>query len=312
MIINPIIPIWVMVLLIPIFIVCLSHDKKKRIRQIVIIALVFLINIRIMIRTEEAEVITNDLDVLFVVDTTISMIAEDYNGDSTRLSGVKEDMKYIIEELEGAKFSIVTFDNSSKVVLPYTRDKDILYEAIDIIKVSEYLFARGTTLNASFDGLEQQLEASAEKEDRARIVFFISDGEITSSTDQKIDTNLFSLLESYISEGAVLGYGTNEGGYMYVKTGDYGSYKYLDYQGKKAVSIIDEENLELVASNLGIDYINMSKQSNLESKLADIKDGITYDFDTVDKTAYSDTYYIFVVPLLGLLIYEFINFRRGV
>ena len=56
----------------------------------------------------------------------------------------------------------------------------------------------------------------------------------------------------------------------------------------------------------------MSKQSNLESKLADIKDGITYDFDVVDKTAYADTYYIFVVPLLGLLIYEFINFRRGV
>lgn len=312
MIINPIIPVWVMVLLIPIFIVCLSHDKKKRIRQIVIIALIFLINIRIMVRKEDAEVITNDLDVLFVVDTTISMIAEDYNGDSTRLSGVKDDMKYIIEELEGAKFSIVTFDNSSKVVLPYTRDKDILYEAIDIIKVSEYMFARGTTLNASIDGMEQQLEASASKEERARIVFFISDGEITSSTDQKVDTNLFSIFGSYISDGAVLGYGTSEGGYMYVKTGDYGSYKYLDYKGKKAVSIIDEGNLDLVAKSLGVDYINMSKQSNLESKLADIKDGITYDFDVVDKTAYADTYYIFVVPLLGLLIYEFINFRRGV
>ena len=58
MIINPIVPIWVMILLIPLFIVCLSRDKKKRIRQIVIIVLIFLINIRIMIRNEDAEVIT--------------------------------------------------------------------------------------------------------------------------------------------------------------------------------------------------------------------------------------------------------------
>lgn len=312
MIINPIIPVWVMLLLIPILIMCLSNNKIKRIRQIIIIVLIFLINIRIMIRTDDAEVLTNDLDVLFVVDTTISMIAEDYNGNNTRLSAVKDDMKYIIEELEGAKFSIVSFDNLSKVVMPYTRDKDILYEAIDILKVSEYMFARGTTLNASIDGMEQQLEASLENENRARIVFFISDGEITSADDSTIDTNLFSVLGTDINDGAVLGYGTVDGGYMYVKTGDYGSYQYLDYQGKKAVSKIDEANLEIVASNLEIDYVNMSSQSNLESKLKDIKDGVSYEFDVVDKTAYADTYYIFVVPLLGLLVYEFINFRRGV
>ena len=61
-----------------------------------------------MVRDDNAEVISNDLDVLFVVDNTISMIAEDYNGDNTRLSAVKEDIKHIVEELEGAKFSIVT------------------------------------------------------------------------------------------------------------------------------------------------------------------------------------------------------------
>lgn len=310
MIINPIIPVWVMLFFIPIFWVCISHEKVKRIRQIIIIVLIFLINLRIMVKTEDAEVISNDLDVLFVVDSTISMAAEDYNGDNTRLSAVKEDIKHIIEELEGAKFSIVSFDNSSKVLMPYTRDKDILYETIDVLQVSTYMFARGTTLNTAIDGMETQLESSSKNEERARIVFFISDGEIT--TNDTVDTSLFSAMSTYISDGAVLGYGTEDGGYMYVRTSNSSSYQYVEYEGKKALSTIDEDNLKLVADNLGIDYVNMSEHSNIDSKLQDIKDGVTYEFDVVDKSSYQDTYYIFVVPLLGLLIYEFINFRRGV
>ena len=310
MIINPIIPVWVMLFFIPIFCVCLSHEKNKRIRQLIIILLIFLINLRVMVRDDNAEVISNDLDVLFVVDNTISMIAEDYNGDNTRLSAVKEDIKHIVEELEGAKFSIVTFDNAPKILLPYTRDKDIIYESINIIQASTYVFARGTTLNTAIQGMETQLESSSKSENRARIVFFFSDGEIT--VEDKVDTREFGALKDYISEGAVLGYGTGEGGHMYVKTDSFGSYQYVKYQGKKAVSKIDENNLELVSDSLGIDYINMNKHSNIDKKLSNIKDGVTYKFDVVDKSSYQDTYYFLMVPLLGLLVYEFINFRRGV
>lgn len=310
MIINPIIPVWVMLFFIPIFCVCLSHEKNKRIRQLIIILLIFLINLRVMVRDDNAEVISNDLDVLFVVDNTISMIAEDYNGDNTRLSAVKEDIKHIVEELEGAKFSIVTFDNVPKILLPYTRDKDIIYESINIIQTSTYVFARGTTLNTAIQGMETQLESSSKSENRARIVFFFSDGEIT--VEDKVDTREFGALKDYISEGAVLGYGTDEGGHMYVRTDNFGSYQYVKYQGKKAVSKIDENNLELVSDSLGIDYINMNKHSNIDKKLSNIKDGVTYKFDVVDKSSYQDTYYFLMVPLLGLLVYEFINFRRGV
>ncbi len=310
MIINPILPVWVMLFFIPIFCVCLSHEKNKRIRQLVIILLIFLINLRIMVRDNNAEVISNDLDVLFVVDNTISMAAEDYDGDKTRLSAVKEDIKHIVEELEGAKFSIVTFDNAPKILLPYTRDKNIIYESINILQVSTYVFARGTTLNTAIQGMETQLESSSKSDDRARIVFFFSDGEIT--VEDKVDTKEFGALKDYISEGAVLGYGTDEGGHMYVRTDSLGTYQYVKYQGKKAISKIDEKNLGLVSDSLGIDYINMSKHSNLDKKIADIKDGVTYKFDIIDKSSYQDTYYFLMIPLLGLLVYEFINFRRGV
>lgn len=45
--------------------------------------------------TEEYEA---QADVYFVVDTTTSMAAEDFDGDDTRLSGVKDDMLALAED----------------------------------------------------------------------------------------------------------------------------------------------------------------------------------------------------------------------
>ena len=51
-----------------------------------------------MIPNGKAKTIADNLDILFVIDTTISMIAEDYDNNETRLSAVKKDCEYIIED----------------------------------------------------------------------------------------------------------------------------------------------------------------------------------------------------------------------
>ena len=49
------------------------------------------------------------LDVMFVIDNTISMLAEDYDGENTRLEGVKTDCSYIIDELAGQERLLLHF-----------------------------------------------------------------------------------------------------------------------------------------------------------------------------------------------------------
>lgn len=314
MIINPIIPVWVMLLFLPMFWMCRSNNKEKFIRQVMIYLLLFIINLRPMIISNKTERISTDLDVLFVIDTTISMIAEDYNGNNIRLSAVKEDCKYIMDKLDGSKFSIISFDDTSKVLIPYTTDKNIIMESLDTINVSNYVYAKGTSLNKPIDSMLKQLQSSSKDSGRARVVFFFSDGEITDN--DTLSTSGYASLSSYISDGAVLGYGTEEGGYMYVKDIYKDEYTYLEdntvYPTTKAVSKIDENNLNAIANGLGIDYINMSKQSNIDSKLDTIKDGVVYKVNKLDKNSYSDIYFFLVIPLLGLLVYEFIIFRRCV
>ena len=85
MIIKPIIPIWLMGIICVIFLVLRRKGTINYIRQILIVLLLFVINLRIMTPGGTVTTITPELDILFVCDNTISMLAEDYNGNERRI-----------------------------------------------------------------------------------------------------------------------------------------------------------------------------------------------------------------------------------
>ncbi len=306
----PIIPVWIMTIICAILIVIIWKSSRKNFRQIIIVSLLFIINLRIMISSNNSQSLANNLDVLFVIDNTISMNAEDYDGTKTRLYAVKKDCKYIIKRLNGARFSVITFNNTAKVNTPYTKDANITNEAIDIIEPLNELYAKGSSLNTPIDTIISSLESSQKKENRTRILFFISDGEITDDSTLKSFKEIAELTDN----GAILGYGSKKGGYMRVKDDYSERYDYLTDPSKgfeKAISKVDESNLKKIAKDINVDYIYMTKQSNINKKLEEIKNMInTNDIEANDKSTYTDTYYIFVIPLLILLMIEFNKFRR--
>lgn len=315
MIIYPIIPIWLMAIICVVLILIISIKGRKGwslVRQIAIVVLLFIINIRIMIFSSNRQSLTNDYDVMFVLDNTMSMYAEDYNGSERRIDAVKKDCEYIITELAGSNFSLITFNNDAKISVPYTTDSSIILECLNTLPAMTNLYARGTTLNVSKELLLNTIKSRSEQSEKKQIVFFISDGEITS--ESKLDS--FSEIAKYINGGAVLGYGTQTGGKMKAKeystskddekyVQDTSVYPYTD-----AISKIDENNLKQLANDLNIDYIHMENQSAIKSKLTEIKNGIVNSTKNENKSSYVDIYYLFVIPLLALLVYEFIIYKR--
>lgn len=306
----PIIPIWIM-LIICISLIIYIIIKKRDLLQILIIILLFIINLRIMIPSNNSKTIKNDLDILFVIDNTISMNALDYNGSNTRLSGVKEACNYIIDELNGSRFSVITFDNTSRIVTPYTYDANITREAISIMMPINELYAKGSSIDVSLDSIMYSLKNSKKKNDNNRIIFFISDGENTSNNSIKS----FKSISKYISDGAVLGYGTKKGGYMKDES-EYATNEYImDYTGTnfgKAISKIDEKNLKEIANDMNVDYIHVTNSNDINSKIKQIKNKTKSTLESNDKSSYDDIYYIFVIPLLILLFIEFDRFRRRI
>ena len=206
----PIIPIWIMLIVCISLIIFIIIKSNNKIIEIAIVILIFIINLRIMIPGDNYKSVSNNLDVLFVIDNTISMNAEDYNGNETRLSGVKKDCNYIIERLSGARFSIITFNNKAQIIIPFINDINLAMETIDIIEPIDELYAKGSSLNTPIETILMSLNSSEKKDNRIRVIFFISDGEITKNES----LSSYREIREHINNGAVLGYGTSKGGNM--------------------------------------------------------------------------------------------------
>lgn len=348
MIINPIIPIWLMSIICLMIIFLILFDKpfkekisnktnnKKTDRQkelikkqiissgikILIVIIMFIMNLRFMIPNGETTAVSLDLSVLFVIDTSVSMKALDYNGNKERMEGVINDCCYIIDELSGSKFSIITFGDTAQRLIPFTTDSDMAQAEIKAIKLENDFYAKGTSINVVKDVLKKTLKDEQERqnENTKFVVFFITDGEITKEGES---LSSFSEMKTYISEGAVLGYGTTDGGKMVNSTyedepnSDY-YYKYYydnNYKRVTALSKLDEKNLKQISADLGIDYIQMNKQNNINNKLKSIKEQIVNSQSVGDEIkikSYQDIYFYFAIPLVVLLAINFIIQKRRI
>ena len=346
MIINPMIPIWLMSIICIIFIIIIIFNKplKKKVSnknsdektdreknitkhhiinscvKLLIVILLFIINLRFMIPNGEAIQSNIDVNVLFVIDTSVSMRALDYNGNKERFEGVVEDCCYIVDELSGAKFSIITFGDTAQRVIPFTNDSDMVQAELKSIQLVDDFYAKGSSMNLVKDTLEKTLKDEQKRQDKKSkfVVFFLSDGEITKEGET---LQSFSNIKQYITGGAVMGYGTLAGGKMVNSTyidDEQSQYHYIyyyddNYNQVTAVSKIDEKNLKNIAIDLGIDYIQMSKKSNINSKLSNIKKQSEDSKGTEEKvSSYQDIYYYFAVILVILLIIDFIIQKRRI
>ena len=313
---NPLIP---MPILIAVFAVAfiglvtawiLSRDNRIKstftlIRAIAMLALSFVIAVRPMREEMGADVQLSNLDILFVLDTTLSMWAED-SPSGTRMDDAIKDINKIMDDLEGANFGLISFRNTATVLSPFTQDEETVRGLLrnSIIRpVRDNV--KGSKMDTPYYDLENMLISSTRKENRQTIVFFLSDGEITSN-DPVPD---YKELGQFVEGGAVLGYGTEAGGYM---KDDYGIiYDRQTYD--KAVSCIDEDNLKSIAEDLGIRYVRREKGNLLTPITAEVKaSGSMITERRFDYVTYQDTYYKYVPYLAGLLILElFIRIREN-
>ena len=84
-----------------------------------------------------------------------------------------------------------------------------------------------------------------------------------------------------------------------------------NYNKITGVSKIDESNLKKLSSDMGIQYVHMEKETDIKNKLTEIKRTITNSQDIEQKiSSYQDIYYYFSIPLVLLLMSNFILQKR--
>ncbi|MCR5383946.1 MAG: VWA domain-containing protein [Saccharofermentans sp.] len=309
---EPIIPIWLMV------IICIGLLAIKRrgivpyIRQILMVLLLFAINLRPMYISDEIKVMRQKLNCycIICIDDTLSMMAEDYNGENPRMDGVKADVEYITEHMTGAKFCLIDFNNDVNLIAPFTDDATYIKSAVNSIYPLADYHATGTNINVCKKLLGQMIDNATILGDGHVAVFFITDGENTDK--HKLES--FADLAPGIEGGAVMGYGTDEGGQMHyydelyeevVLVEDKRSFPY-----EPAVSYIDEDNLKQLSEDLGIPYVHMDESEDIDPVLDDVMTLLDAEQEETTKYGYADVYFWFVIPLAALVAYEFISVKR--
>ncbi len=215
-----------------------------------------------MVRTNPS-----DLNVVFVVDTTTSCVAEDH-GSGTRLAGMKSDIAAIAGQLAGARFALISFDRSAVLRMPLTTDGAAVASAAETLLPETSSWSQGSSVTVAGPLLSQVLERAATAHpERPRVVFYLGDGEHTAATPPQamgVDPALIS------AGGAVLGYGTAAGGRMH-RTGVVGATSpdwVLDPStGEPARSVIDEARLRDIAGQLGLGYVHRGSGEGVDGVL---------------------------------------------
>lgn len=229
-----------------------GHRALWAMRLLLVLACVALL-LRPGIPGGATQTLATDTDIVLVVDTTASIVAEDWGDGEPRLDGIREDVRALVEEYPGARFALITSDAAAQLRVPLTTDTTALLGSLQVLRPEVTSQSRGSSIGIAAPLLSDTLASAAESSpDRSRMVFYFGDGEQTVDTAPES----FGSSAKYTDSGAVFGYGTAEGGPMRITTGgvsDQGG-DYIQYQGADARSVIDESNLQAIAGDLGVEY----------------------------------------------------------
>lgn len=280
-----------------------KSERNAWIRRLAIIGLVLVMALRPSMPGASRAQGNNLLDIYFVVDTTISTKAEDYNGTKQRIEGIRQDVKDIAAKLAGARFSLISFNNSTVLELPLTSDASALGAMVDTIQTARTWSANGSSIDAPVDKTKRELERiRKDNPQRGRVVFYMGDGEQTAKNTPKS----FEPLKHLISGGAVLGYGSADGGRMLedqIYATDQPRYmRVYDDSGKQidARSKIDERNLNAIATQMGVKYVHRTQPGGVDALVAGI-DISRIIAGSSDIEAYED-YYWLMAPAFVILV----------
>lgn len=317
---NPMLPPWLLVVIAALLVgyvgfAAVRAPARARLmwlgRLVMVLALVGALA-RPGIGTYSANVANDAVDVVFVVDTSASVGAEDWGSNAVRLEGMKDDIKQLAADHPGARFAMITFNSVASQRLPFTSDATALQEAVDQLTPEDGFYAMGSSPTIAADLLHDVLQDAVEADpegERARVVYYLGDGEDTLGSD----ANDFSESAGLVQGGSVLGYGTKAGG----KVRAYDTYgrNYTDYlydygTYEPGVSKIDEETLDGIAQQLRVSYQHRDANSEPEAAQVDVRRG-TLAPEAANRMSFP-VYWVFALVIVGwLLVESFLLVRAG-
>ncbi len=236
------------------------------------------------------------VDIVFAVDVSKSMLAEDIAPN--RLEKAKRLVSEIINQLASDRIGIIAYAGQAYPQLPITTD----YGAAKMFLQSmntDMLSSQGTAINEAIELAATYFNDEAQTN---RVLFIISDGEdhSGSATLDAVDLAVEEGIQIY-----TIGVGTSKGGPIPLKrNGITESYK-KDTEGEVVITRLNEEILEDIADDGAGEYID---GANTDEAVSMIKEELfqmdKIEFEAKQFAEYKDQFQWFLAAGLLLLFLD--------
>ncbi|MGF1557190.1 vWA domain-containing protein [Paucihalobacter sp.] len=261
---------------------------------------VALINPKIGTKLETVR--SEGVDIVFAVDVSKSMLAEDIAPN--RLEKSKQLVSQIINNLVSDRVGIVAYAGKAFPQLPITTD----YAAAKLFLQgmnTDMISSQGTAINEAIELARTFYDA---EDQTSKILIIISDGEDHS------ETSASDAAKNAQNDGIkifTVGVGDVKGGPIPIKrNGIVLNYK-KDQNNETVITKLDEDNLKAIARNADGQYINGSSTAAVVNSLKEILETIEKtEFESQQVSDYKDQFQWFLAFAIAVLFLDIFLLER--
>ena len=246
----------------------------------------------------EVEVVRRGIDLVFVVDTSRSMLAEDV--EPNRIERVKADIRYFVGSVvQQDRLALVAFAGTARTLCPLTLDRGAFEIFLDDLDVG-IIPRGGTDLGVALD---EALAAFGDDVRNHKAIVLFSDGEAHDGVPEES-------LEAARRRGVriyTIGIGSSDGVRIPIHGPDGGTTFLKDSDGSIVLTRLDDRTLKTIAQrSLDGAYMHLSSgRKNLEAIYLDnIKKIEERELGSRRRERRVDRFQLFLGAALALLMIE--------
>ncbi len=281
--------------------------KKRRIKKILecIGFLMILIALaRPLAWKKEGEVKQKGLDIVIAIDTSSSMLAEDFSPN--RLEKAKRELVSLLDQLQGNRMGLVGFAGSAVVLCPVTLDIHVLKTYLEILD-TQLVGIQGTLLG---DAIKKSISMFDKGQNHGHVIILLTDGEDHES--HPLEAAKEAQKENIRIYTIGIGAGNREPIPIFNEAGERIGHK-QDEKGETILSQLDEKTLQEIASITGGQYYRAtSGEIEIEKIFKEIKQLEKGELGNTSLNQYEEKFQPpLLIGLIFLLIAEALGERKG-
>lgn len=243
---------------------------------------------------EESKIETEGIDIVLAVDTSTSMLAEDFDLDGkrvNRLEAVKDVVRDFIGNRHSDRISIIAFASRAYTISPLTLDYGWLMQNLDRVRIG--MIEDGTAIGS---GMSSALNRLKDTEAKGKVLILLTDGRNNAGRISPLTAaEAASALNIKVY---TIGAGTR-GLAPYPARDLFGNTVY------KPVRIeIDEEVLKKIAEKTHARYFRATDTKSLRSIYKEIDELEKTPIEEKGYIEYKELFHFFLIPGLALLVLE--------